>query len=97
MSDKTWYRVGMFLERVEVTCPPVVRETNKTISYMNERWQHKPLEERERKIASSHRWFDDLPEARSFALAYIDQKIHSYNERLAALGRARTAAEKYDG
>ena len=100
MSDnnckKKWYRVSLRYSKSEITCPRVTKVTEKTITYIDDRWDRE-YAHREMLSAMGHKWFNDLEEARSYALEYIAAKRHGYETRLAELAESQQEVNDYNG
>ena len=74
-ENETWYKVDHYW-KFKVTPVDVVKETEKTVVYINKEWVKAGVEERAGKRTSDHSFCKTLTEAQDVAFSYIDRTIH---------------------
>ena len=77
MSNKTeiWYKVDHYW-KFKVTHVDVVKETEKTVVYINKEWVKSGVEERASKRTSDHSFCKTLIEAQDISFSHIDRTIN---------------------
>ena len=94
MSNKNeiWYKVDHYYN-CTITPVEVIKETEKTVLYINTRWNKDGLEERAGKSTTDHSFFKTLDEAKEKANRWLDRVVLNAERKIVNANAERNIIE----